>query len=133
MNHGSEHDERLQRVFADEVEELTIGPSPVAAVMRDGAGLRTRRRLGVVSGVAALAVLPVAAVAAFSGGGASRAETSALATGKPTTDPEVYRQIATVKSGDVSAEYRQISFGGEARHPQHGWERPIGSSLSGHL
>lgn len=67
MNHVSEHDD-LYTAFGHQVAGLEIGPSPIAAVMRDGAALRTRRRAALVSGVATLAIVPVAAFAVFAGG-----------------------------------------------------------------
>lgn len=72
MSEESEHDniyEDLHHAFGAEVADLDIGATPAGAVMASGAALRVRRRLTAVSGVAALAVLPVAAVAIFSGGG----------------------------------------------------------------
>ncbi|WP_194912078.1 hypothetical protein [Catenulispora rubra] len=59
----------LHDAFGAEVADLDIGATPVGAVMRGGTTLRTRRRLTAVSGVAALAVLPVAAVTIFAGAG----------------------------------------------------------------
>lgn len=74
MTHVSEHGDipegRLHAALGEQVEHLTIGASPVSAVLRDGGALRVRRRLAVTSGVAALAVLPVAAVTVFGAGGA---------------------------------------------------------------
>ncbi|MEY9935542.1 hypothetical protein ABH926_010224 [Catenulispora sp. GP43] len=67
MNDESERGE-LHGAFDEEVSGLVIGASPIADVMRDGAVRRTRRRLAVTSGVAALAVLPVASLAVFAGG-----------------------------------------------------------------
>ncbi|NUR28290.1 MAG: hypothetical protein HOV83_21020 [Catenulispora sp.] len=73
MTRVSEHEEipedRLHAALGEQVEHLTIGASPVSAVLRDGGALRVRRRLAVTSGVATLAVLPVAAVAVFGLGG----------------------------------------------------------------
>lgn len=78
MRHESEHEETfdnrdtlhaaLHAAFGAEVADLDVGTTPVGAVMKGGTALRARRRLTAVSGVAALAVLPVAAVAIFSGG-----------------------------------------------------------------
>lgn len=71
MTDETEHEDStasLHEAFGAEVADLDIGATPVGAVMRGGAALRARRRLTAVSGVAALAVLPVAAFAIFSGG-----------------------------------------------------------------
>jgi hypothetical protein len=71
MSDESEHDDlnqALHNAFGAEVADLEIGATPVGAVMKAGDALRTKRRLTTVSGVAALAVLPVAAVAIFAGG-----------------------------------------------------------------
>ncbi|MEY9855373.1 hypothetical protein ABH935_000972 [Catenulispora sp. GAS73] len=80
MSDQSEYEHRHDSPYADlhdafgaEVADLDIGATPVGAVMRGGAALRTRRRLTAVSGVAALAVLPVAAVTIFAGGGGAGA------------------------------------------------------------
>lgn len=59
----------LHDAFGAEVATLEVDLSPLAEVMRDGAALRTKRRLAVVSGVTALVVLPVAAVAFGAGAG----------------------------------------------------------------
>jgi hypothetical protein len=58
----------LHEAFGAEVADLAVSATPVGAVMKGGSALRARRRLAAVSGVAALAVLPVAVVAIFSGG-----------------------------------------------------------------
>ncbi|ACU69712.1 hypothetical protein Caci_0777 [Catenulispora acidiphila DSM 44928] len=74
--HGDPHpdpDSDLHGAFDAELATLRIGTSPIADVMRDGAIRRTRRRVAVSTGVAALAVLPVAAVAIFSGGAGAKA------------------------------------------------------------
>jgi hypothetical protein len=69
--HESSHENPytdLHDAFGAEVADLEIGATPVGAVLKGGTSLRTRRRLTAVSGVAALAVLPVAAVTLFAGG-----------------------------------------------------------------
>ncbi|MFL6110892.1 MAG: hypothetical protein ACJ786_06020 [Catenulispora sp.] len=94
MSHEPEHEENLHEetledlhdALGDQVEYLEIGPSPIAEVMKDGRALRARRRMALVSGVAALAVLPVAAVAVFGGGGGgSRATVASLGNGAART------------------------------------------------
>ena len=72
MRDESELDE-LHGALNAEVTQLVIGASPIADVMRAGAVRRTRRRVAVTSGVAALAVLPVAAVAVFAAAAVRRA------------------------------------------------------------
>jgi hypothetical protein len=62
----------LHDAFGDEVATLEVDVSPLGQVMRDGAALRTRRRLALASGVTALVVLPVAAVAAFGTGSGTK-------------------------------------------------------------
>lgn len=72
MRDESEHEEfhaDLHSALDAVAATLVIGASPTADVMRDGAVRRRQRRLAVTSGVAALAVLPVAAMAVFAGGG----------------------------------------------------------------
>ncbi|MBS2539943.1 hypothetical protein KGQ20_45100 [Catenulispora sp. NF23] len=81
FEHGPER-ARLHAVFGAEVAELDIGVTPVDVVMRSGEALRTKRRLAAVSGVAALAVLPVAAVTIFSGGGADGGSGTSNAAGR---------------------------------------------------
>ncbi|NUP52361.1 MAG: hypothetical protein HOW97_34320 [Catenulispora sp.] len=86
MSHGSEHeDEDLHTAFGEQVAHLSIGSSPTAAVLKDGAVLRGRRRLALASGVAALAVLPIAAFAAFAPGGGGTLSPGA---GSRTPDPK---------------------------------------------
>ena len=65
--HDDLHDD-LHLAFGAEVTGMEIGPSPTAAVMKNGGVLRTRRRMTAVSGVAVLAALPVVAVAGMGGG-----------------------------------------------------------------
>ena len=86
MSHESEHEDMhdqhsLHDALDAEVAGLEIGATPVAAVLAGGTALRTRRRLTAVSGVAALAVLPVAAVAIFAGRAGSGTGTGGTANG----------------------------------------------------
>ena len=85
MRHESEHDDLhpdlhddLHDALGAAVATLVIGASPTADVMRDGMVRRRRRRLAVTSGVAALAVLPVAAVAVFAGGAGAGTKSGAV-------------------------------------------------------
>lgn len=105
MTDESEHvelrddlDSDLHGAFDAELATLMIGTSPIADVMRDGAIRRTRRRVAVSTGVAALAVLPVAAVAIFSGGaGAKATKPTAVrpaSTSTPTATPTVQKTSA---------------------------------------
>jgi hypothetical protein len=85
-----EDDGGLAEAFSDLVDAVTIGPSPMAAVMRDGRSLRHRRRAGVVAGMATLAVVPVAAVAAFGVTGSGKTAlppANATSAAKPTAHP----------------------------------------------
>lgn len=87
MRMEPEHDDvydELHRAFGAEVADLDIGATPVGAVMTGGTALRVRRRLTAVSGAAALAALPVAAVAIFTGGG-TRGDGGVEAYGAKTT------------------------------------------------
>jgi hypothetical protein len=83
--HGGPHDpdRRLHAAFGAEVEALSIAPSPIGAVLRDGVALRRRRRAVWSGGVAGLLVLPVAAAVAF-GGGTGGSRQDAAGRGKPT-------------------------------------------------
>lgn len=100
MSNESEHDdlnEDLRRAFGAEVADLGIGATPVGAVMKAGDALRTKRRLTAVSGVAALAVLPVAAVAIFAGGtesGAAEAGGGTHGNGTPTPAATTPRSVS---------------------------------------
>ncbi|MEY9906422.1 hypothetical protein ABIA35_002642 [Catenulispora sp. MAP12-49] len=76
----------LHGAFDAAVSGLVIGSSPTAEVMRDGAVRRTRRRLAVTSGVAALAVLPVAAMGVFAGGHPAKGRVVSAAS-SPTSSP----------------------------------------------
>ena len=71
----------LHDAFGAEVADLDIGATPAGAVMKGGTALRTRRRLTAASGVAALAVLPVAAVTIFAGGTGAGAGPGTLKSG----------------------------------------------------
>lgn len=83
MSIEPEHEE-LHDALGDQVEHLEIAPSPIAEVMKAGTALRARRRMALVSGVATLAVLPVAAVAVFAGsGGGERAGLFGTGRAKP--------------------------------------------------
>lgn len=66
---GTARDGRLHAAFGAELEALSIGPSPIGAVLRDGFALRKRRRAAWSGGLAGLLVLPVAAAVVFGGSG----------------------------------------------------------------
>jgi hypothetical protein len=89
VSYEPEHEElheELHDAFGDQVGYLEIGPSPTAQVMKGGAVLRAKRRVALVSGMATLAVLPVAAVAVFAAGG-NRTDTPASGHKPPKTLP----------------------------------------------
>ncbi|NUP50136.1 MAG: hypothetical protein HOW97_22920 [Catenulispora sp.] len=97
MNNEPEH-VVLNEAFDAEVAELSIGDAPIGAMMKNGAGLRTRRRLATVSGAAALAVLPVAAVALYSGG-AGTDDAAGKGGGSTPTKPHSTSTIPTTPTG----------------------------------
>ncbi len=57
----TEVERQLQARLTPVLDELMPGPAPVAAIIRDGRRVRARRRLSSVTGLAAAAVLVIAA------------------------------------------------------------------------
>lgn len=118
----SQNVEGLRAALADETRGLSIRPTPVAAMMHDGAVRRRQRRVGFASGAATLGVAAAVAVAAFGTGPAANTSpgTGAAPPQKPTTANQNATPGAATTPGSSTAK-DQIIVLGSGTFQGRGW------------